>query len=98
MIIGNLAHRGSGGRAALGYHAFRIENHKREVLTGFGDGDFIRLHDQAGNEWHGSAERQGDTIRLMFRDGRGRYATGIANNMGVMLKDDKGNVWRGYLQ
>lgn len=98
MIIGNLGNRGRRGCAAFGYRAFRIENHKREVLSGFGDGDFIRLRDGAGNEWQGSAEQHGDTIRLQFRDGRGHYATGIASNMGVMLKDDQGHIWRGYLQ
>jgi hypothetical protein len=65
------------------------------VLTGYGDGDFIRLRDTRGNEWQGSADPQGDYVRLSFRNGLGQYATGIANAMGVMLKDNAGNVWRG---
>ena len=95
----NLAHRHSQRRhSALGYRVYRFENEKREVLTGSGDADFIRLRDAQGNEWQGSADSQGDYVRLSFRNGRGQYATGIANAMGVMLKDNIGNVWRGYLQ
>jgi hypothetical protein len=84
--------------ARLGYRVYRFENDKREIMSGAGDGDFIRLRDAQGTEWQGSADPQGDYIRLSFRNGRGQYATGIANSMGVMLKDNQGNIWRGFLQ
>lgn len=94
MLHRHKAHR---RHAALGYRSYRFENEKREVLTGSGDADFIRLRDSHGNEWQGSADLQGDYVRLSFRSGLGEYATGIANAMGVMLQDNRGNVWRGFL-
>jgi hypothetical protein len=97
-MIHNLSPRMRRRRNHLGFRTYRFENDQRSVLSGFGDGDFIRLRDDQGNEWQGSAQRNGDYIRLQFRDQRGRYATGFADTMGVTLKDDLGNVWRGFVQ
>jgi hypothetical protein len=68
------------------------------VVSGPGDGDFIRLRDQFGNEWLGVAERQqDDSIRYRFRDAKGQYVTGISDGYGIILRDAKGNTWRGYI-
>lgn len=66
-------------------------------MHGFGDGDFIRLRDEFGNEWRGVAERQSDeTIRYRFRTSDGRYVTGISDDYGILLRDEQGNTWRGF--
>jgi hypothetical protein len=68
------------------------------VVSGPGDGDFIRLRDQFGNEWHGVAERQqDDSIRYRFRDSKGEFVTGISDGYGIVLRDSKGNTWRGFI-
>ena len=68
------------------------------VLSGFGDGDFIKLRDEHGNEWCGAAERQyDDSIRFRFRDAKGHYATGVGDNFGITLRDDQGRTWRGFV-
>lgn len=83
---------------SLGFSLFRFEDKSRNIIAGYGDGDFIRLRDESGNEWHGCAERMGDFVRFRFRDGKGRYATGVSDSYGIVLKDESGNVWRGFLQ
>jgi len=76
---------------------FRFEG-KRQVVSGYGDGDFVRLRDEFGNEWRGQAERQSDdTIRFRFRDSEGNVITGISDHYGVVLRDEHGNTWRGII-
>lgn len=77
---------------------YHFENLRHGAITGYGDGDFIRLRDEFGTEWTGTAEMQGDdTIRFRFRDPSGRYATGVGDYSGITLRDDKGNTWRGFV-
>ena len=79
---------------------YHFENpQSRSSLTGHGDGDFIRLRDEFGNVWTGSAERQGrDMIQYRFRDAKGKTISGISDSYGIVLRDDKGNSWRGYVE
>ena len=88
--------RRSNRQVAFGIYRFHNANHGS--LAGYGDGDFIRLRDEKGQDWQGSAERHGDCVRFSFRDGKGRYATGVGDSYGVVLRDDKGNIWRGFVQ
>lgn len=84
------------GRAPAGF--YRFENFHHKSVSGFGDGDFVRLRDEHGNDWSGSAEAQGDdTIRYRFRDSEGNVISGISDRLGILLRDEKGNTWRGYV-
>ena len=67
-------------------------------MSGFGDGDFIRLRDEFGNEWRGQAEKNADNaVRYRFRDSLGHFITGIGDGYGVTLRDEHGNTWRGFI-
>jgi hypothetical protein len=77
---------------------YRLENGQSGILSGFGDGDFIKLRDEFGVEWNGAAELQyDDTVRFRFRDSAGHYATGVGDNFGITLRDDRGRTWRGFV-
>ena len=79
-----------------GFHRFQNENN--QVLYGHGDGDYIRLRDEFGNIWRGSAEKDSDNcIRYRFRDEKGHSITGISDRYGVVLRDEKGKSWRGFV-
>ena len=68
------------------------------MMSGYGDGDFVRLRDEFGNVWRGQAEATEDkTIRFLFRDDDGRRISGICDSYGVTLRDERGNTWRGYI-
>jgi len=79
---------------------FRFQNDKKSSVYGFGYGDYIRLRDEFGNVWRGTAEFEGSdhgTVRYRFRDEKGRVITGISDSYGVILRDEKGNTWRGFV-
>lgn len=79
-----------------GFH--RFQNAQKQSVYGFGEGDYIRLRDEYGNMWRGSAERDADNcIRYRFRDDKGSSISGISDNYGIILRDDKGNTWRGFV-
>ena len=67
-------------------------------LYGFGHGDHIRLRDEYGNIWRGSAERNpDDSVRYTFRDANGRTITGVSDSFGLLLRDERGRTWRGFI-
>ena len=75
-----------------------FDNQSRRMMSGYGDGDFVRLRDEFGNVWRGQAEATEDkTIRFLFRDDDGRRISGICDSYGVTLRDERGNTWRGYI-
>jgi hypothetical protein len=75
---------------------FRSSDHS--TVHGYGEGDYIRLRDEYGNVWMGSATRDDNNItRYRFRDHRGRSISGVSDTFGVILRDDKGNTWRGFV-
>lgn len=81
--------------AHAGY--YRIESPNQGVMQGFGDGEFIRLRDEFGREWHGVAEHfDQDLIRLRFRDEQGETISGVIDRSGIVLRDSKGKTWRGF--
>ncbi|MBM3724260.1 MAG: hypothetical protein FJW40_02390 [Acidobacteria bacterium] len=86
--------RQSGPRGGL----FHVQDSFRRAMVGFGEGEFVRLRDEFGNEWRGSGELQTDgTVRYRLRDSSGRAITGISEKNGLILRDDRGNVWRGFV-
>jgi hypothetical protein len=68
-------------------------------MSGHGEGDFIRLTGEDGRVWTGSATREPDnSVRYRFRDERGRSMTGIADSWGLVLREDSGKTWRGFIE
>lgn len=75
----------------------RLHSGRRSMMAS-GEGDCIRLRDENGNVWLGSGTReQDDTIRYRFRDQHGRYITGVSDSWGVILRDETGTTWRGFV-
>lgn len=93
MIYRRRRQRGSG---PTGY--FHFENLQHRHVSGFGSPDFIRLKDEFGTVWQGSADVQDDdTVRYRFRDSKGRTISGVSDHFGIILRDQRGNSWRGYV-
>jgi hypothetical protein len=76
---------------------FQFQNAHKQTVYGFGHGDYIRLRDEYGNMWRGTAEREDESVRYRFRDDRGRAITGVSDSYGVLLRDERGNTWRGFV-
>jgi len=76
----------------------QFQNANKQSFHGFGEGDYIRLRDEFGNTWRGSAEREDDnSIRYRFRDEKGQSISGMSDSYGIILRDEKGNSWRGFV-
>jgi hypothetical protein len=90
--------RRSYGASSTGF--FRFENLKtRSAMVGYGEGDYVRLRDENGTVWNGTADPQSDNIvRYRLRDDRGRSIIGISDSYGIILRDEKGNTWRGFVE
>ena len=85
------------GRAPGGYFNFEEESTKVR-MHGFGYGDYIRLRDEYGHTWRGTAEKSADgSFRYTFRNGRGKTVSGLADGYGITLRDEKGKTWRGFI-
>lgn len=77
---------------------YRLEGHGKKKIFGWGDGDFLRLRDENGKVWSGTAEAwDQDTVRYRFRDEDGNSVSGISTGSGIVLQDDKGRTWRGLV-
>jgi hypothetical protein len=78
---------------------FHLEEERSKTrVSGYGHGDHIRLVDEYGNVWRGTAERASDnSVVYRFRDGKGRSLTGVSDNLVVTLRDEKGNTWKGFV-
>jgi hypothetical protein len=37
------------------------------------------------------------TIRYRFRDAEGKTVSGISDSYGILLRDEQGNTWRGFV-
>jgi hypothetical protein len=78
---------------------FHLEEEKtRTRVSGYGHGDHIKLKDEYGNVWQGTAERIADnSVIYRFRDGKGRSLSGVSDSMAVTLRDEKGKTWKGFV-
>jgi hypothetical protein len=77
---------------------YRFESESRRCISGFGEGDYVRLHDEFGNVWVGQADLTEDShVRFLFRDHQGRRVSGVGDWNGIVLRDERGNTWRGYI-
>ena len=80
-----------------GYFHLEEERTKTRV-AGYGHGDHIKLKDEYGNIWQGSATRnQDNSIEYRFRDGKGHTLSGVSDTDVVTLHDEKGNTWKGVV-
>ena len=87
-------HRGH-GRVPSGFYRFESRG---QTLLGFGEGEYVQVHDELGNTWKGTAERQSDgTVHFRLRDPDGKTISGISDSFGITLRDERGRVWRGFL-
>lgn len=80
-----------------GYLRFRSSD--QGTIHGYGEGDYIRLRDEFGHHWVGSATRDDHTsmVRYRFHDDTGRHIAGVSDSHGIILRDDKGRTWRGFI-
>jgi hypothetical protein len=78
---------------------FHLEEERTKTrVTGYGHGDHIKLKDEYGNVWHGSAERNPDnSVVYRFHDGKGRTLSGVSDTLVVTLRDDHGQTWKGVV-
>ena len=78
---------------------FHLEEEKTKTrVHGFGHGDHIKLKDEYGNVWRGSATRNPDnSVAYRFRDSSGKSLTGVSNGDVVTLRDERGNTWKGFI-
>ena len=80
-----------------GYFHLQEEKTKTRV-SGFGLGDNIRLKDEYGNVWLGSALRNDDgSVVYRFRDEHGKSLTGVSHGETVTLRDEVGSTWKGFI-
>ena len=74
------------------------EEQTRTRVSGYGHGDHIKLKDEYGNIWQGTAERASDnSVIYRFRDGKGKSLTGVSEHSAVTLRDEKGKTWKGFI-
>ncbi|MGA3204836.1 MAG: hypothetical protein ABSF12_20275 [Bryobacteraceae bacterium] len=80
-----------------GFFHLEEEGTKTRVF-GYGHGDSIKLKDEYGNVWQGSATRSDDnSVVYRFRDGKGRTLSGVSDNVTVTLRDGQGRTWKGFI-
>jgi hypothetical protein len=86
-------------RAHLPGGFFHLEEEKSKTrVHGYGHGDQIRLKDEYGNIWRGSATRNPDnSIVYRFRDGTGKSLSGVSEGAIVVLRDEQGHTWKGFV-
>ena len=95
-----MIYRRRGKRSTLpgGFFHLQLENERtRTRVTGHGYGDHIRLKDEYGNVWSGTAERRDDDVYYSFRDHEGHVLTGMSNSFIVVVRDERGNTWKGFV-
>lgn len=67
-------------------------------LRGSGDETFVRLRDEHGNVWAGTAERGPDNlVYYHLRDTTGRPMSGVATSYTRVFRQGK-NTWKGIVE
>ena len=86
-------------RAGLPGGYFHLqEEHTKTRMSGYGHGDHIKLVDEYGNIWTGSAVRNPDgSVVYRFRSSDGRNLSGVCEGLVVTLRDEKGRTWKGFI-
>jgi hypothetical protein len=77
---------------------FHLEEEKTKTrVFGYGHGDHIKLKDEYGNVWLGSAVRVDNSVEYRFRDGKGNSLSGVSSDAVVTLRDAHGKTWKGFV-
>lgn len=77
---------------------FHFSNINQRSISGYGDGSYVRLKDENGDVWRGTAEVLEDrTVSYRFRNGSGKTISGVSDGYGILLRDERGQTWRGYV-
>ena len=78
---------------------FHLEEERTKTRAhGYGHGDYIKLTDEYGNTWRGSAVRGDDnSVSYRFRDGKGNALNGVSCDNTVTLRDTRGSIWKGFI-
>jgi hypothetical protein len=77
---------------------FHLESEKTKTrVHGYGYGDNIKLKDEYGNIWCGTAQKREDDVYYRFRVSNGRVLTGVSNSFVLILRDDRGETWKGFI-
>ena len=86
-------------RAPMPGGYFHLEEEKTKTrVYGYGHGDHIKLTDEYGNTWRGSAVRNPDnSVAYRFRDSKGKSLSGSSEGNTVTLRDERGKVWKGFV-
>ena len=80
-----------------GYFHLQEEGTKTRI-SGYGYGDHIKLKDEYGNVWRGSAVRNPDnSVVYNFRSTKGQVLSGVSESLVVTLRDGKGRTWKGVI-
>jgi hypothetical protein len=86
-------------RSTLPGGFFHLEEEiSKTRVFGYGHGDHIKLKDEYGNIWRGSAVRNPDnSIVYRFRDPKGNSLSGVSHDAVVTLRDEQGKTWKGFV-
>ncbi len=77
---------------------FSFSNSQHRTISGYGDGGYVRLKDDQGNIWRGTAETREDrSVFYRFRNDAGKVISGVLDGYGILLRDERGQIWRGYV-
>ena len=68
-------------------------------VSGYGASGNFKLADKVGTTWTGTGERNDDkTIYYRFRDSNGRMISGLGDGDYLLLRDDRGRIWKGFVE
>ena len=95
---GKIFARTSKRASTPGGYFYLEEEKSRTRVQGYGHGDHIKLADEYGSIWHGSATRNPDSsVVYRFRDGRGKTLSGVSYGTTITLRDERGLTWKGFV-
>jgi tRNA(Arg) A34 adenosine deaminase TadA len=77
---------------------FHLQDEKSKTrVSGYGEGDHIKLKDEYGNTWYGAALVNPDgSVVYRFRNDQGESLSGVAHGQVITLRDGRGNTWKGF--
>lgn len=85
------------GKVFSGFSRFAGAQSTR-LSAGFEDGNYVRLKDEQGNVWRGTAEvLEDNSVHYRFRNVDGKVISGMSDGYGMLLRDERGKIWRGYI-
>ena len=87
-------------RSSVGHDFIQLQQEKTKGwLRGYGDETFVRLRDEHGSVWVGTAERgNDDLVYYHLRDAAGRPMSGVATSYTRVFRDGKNRTWKGIVE